>query len=115
MCSITLSRRSEKLDISRSSCFSASLICRLEEIKFSRKVGLDILLIAMAASDGIFGERFTIFVAVSFTDRIAASSSTSVMFISWATGETAARKKGRSEEHTSELQSRGHLVCRLLL
>src|SRR5690625_6344869 len=25
------------------------------------------------------------------------------------------RVKGRSEEHTSELQSRGHLVCRLLL
>src|SRR5207253_7475315 len=25
------------------------------------------------------------------------------------------RKKARSEEHTSELQSRGHLVCRLLL
>src|SRR5439155_10796151 len=25
------------------------------------------------------------------------------------------RKKNRSEEHTSELQSRGHLVCRLLL
>ena len=24
-------------------------------------------------------------------------------------------KKYRSEEHTSELQSRGHLVCRLLL
>src|SRR5437660_9750570 len=24
-------------------------------------------------------------------------------------------KAGRSEEHTSELQSRGHLVCRLLL
>src|SRR5437660_10111612 len=24
-------------------------------------------------------------------------------------------KRGRSEEHTSELQSRGHLVCRLLL
>src|SRR5690625_5473190 len=26
-----------------------------------------------------------------------------------------ARQKKRSEEHTSELQSRGHLVCRLLL
>src|SRR5690625_7121695 len=26
-----------------------------------------------------------------------------------------AGRKGRSEEHTSELQSRGHLVCRLLL
>src|SRR5690625_6851351 len=25
------------------------------------------------------------------------------------------RTVGRSEEHTSELQSRGHLVCRLLL
>src|SRR5690625_6233368 len=25
------------------------------------------------------------------------------------------RWQGRSEEHTSELQSRGHLVCRLLL
>src|SRR5207253_10961126 len=25
------------------------------------------------------------------------------------------RCRGRSEEHTSELQSRGHLVCRLLL
>src|SRR5439155_7224631 len=25
------------------------------------------------------------------------------------------RSKQRSEEHTSELQSRGHLVCRLLL
>src|SRR5690625_6664330 len=29
--------------------------------------------------------------------------------------EKEARKKQRSEEHTSELQSRGHLVCRLLL
>src|SRR3984893_19176294 len=27
----------------------------------------------------------------------------------------ARRDHGRSEEHTSELQSRGHLVCRLLL
>src|SRR5207253_8349652 len=29
--------------------------------------------------------------------------------------EALARAPGRSEEHTSELQSRGHLVCRLLL
>src|SRR5690625_6126901 len=29
--------------------------------------------------------------------------------------EVATRIRGRSEEHTSELQSRGHLVCRLLL
>src|SRR5207253_10921445 len=28
---------------------------------------------------------------------------------------TTSRRSTRSEEHTSELQSRGHLVCRLLL
>src|SRR5437660_7733000 len=30
-------------------------------------------------------------------------------------GRPAQVQVGRSEEHTSELQSRGHLVCRLLL
>src|SRR2546422_8317021 len=30
-------------------------------------------------------------------------------------GERAALREARSEEHTSELQSRLHLVCRLLL
>src|SRR5690625_4184940 len=30
-------------------------------------------------------------------------------------GDAAVRAAKRSEEHTSELQSRGHLVCRLLL
>src|SRR5690625_3180852 len=38
----------------------------------------------------------------------------------WASGKTvnkvvSAMSSARSEEHTSELQSRGHLVCRLLL
>src|SRR5207253_9024374 len=32
-----------------------------------------------------------------------------------AEGAAARRTSRRSEEHTSELQSRGHLVCRLLL
>src|SRR2546422_4030458 len=31
------------------------------------------------------------------------------------TGQESARARDRSEEHTSELQSRLHLVCRLLL
>src|SRR5205809_1758058 len=40
--------------------------------------------------------------------------------LAWGTGlagqnEPGLRKKERSEEHTSELQSRLHLVCRLLL
>src|SRR5439155_23734202 len=33
----------------------------------------------------------------------------------YANPKTRLFKKPRSEEHTSELQSRGHLVCRLLL
>src|SRR2546422_887098 len=33
----------------------------------------------------------------------------------WRTVRTACRLESRSEEHTSELQSRLHLVCRLLL
>src|SRR5437870_8865289 len=32
-----------------------------------------------------------------------------------SSGARATAKASRSEEHTSELQSRGHLVCRLLL
>src|SRR5437660_9777074 len=32
-----------------------------------------------------------------------------------AAGTAAIARARRSEEHTSELQSRGHLVCRLLL
>src|SRR5438309_9119934 len=34
---------------------------------------------------------------------------------SCAPGSTRSRPTGRSEEHTSELQSQFHLVCRLLL
>src|SRR2546429_9289091 len=33
----------------------------------------------------------------------------------WMSGFTSTPKRFRSEEHTSELQSRLHLVCRLLL
>src|SRR5690625_5698243 len=33
----------------------------------------------------------------------------------WALSDTLTGTNKRSEEHTSELQSRGHLVCRLLL
>src|SRR3712207_8853377 len=34
---------------------------------------------------------------------------------SWARGRRPASRPARSEEHTSELQSRQYLVCRLLL
>src|SRR5690625_5754943 len=41
-------------------------------------------------------------------DRVETSSQGTV---AWGSGDDTVR----SEEHTSELQSRGHLVCRLLL
>src|SRR5690625_5619579 len=37
------------------------------------------------------------------------------MLVWLRTGPSSARVERRSEEHMSELQSRGHLVCRLLL
>src|SRR3984893_19557248 len=43
------------------------------------------------------------------------SSSCSLPTSSSATVSGSRRRGSRSEEHTSELQSRGHLVCRLLL
>src|SRR5437660_8256357 len=36
-------------------------------------------------------------------------------FAGWSVTAMAGLRATRSEEHTSELQSRGHLVCRLLL
>src|SRR5207253_2931388 len=45
---------------------------------------------------------------ILFIGKVAASLNT-------ASASSLSRSQGRSEEHTSELQSRGHLVCRLLL
>src|SRR6266498_4562222 len=44
-------------------------------------------------------------------DALGSTSTSSLGSLRRATG----RSRGRSEEHTSELQSRPHLVCRLLL
>src|SRR5690625_5991038 len=56
-------------------------------------------------------------------ERTPATEAMSFMRSAWANVEAANNAKAnskrcvniRSEEHTSELQSRGHLVCRLLL
>src|SRR2546422_5384605 len=47
--------------------------------------------------------------------QITAWDSGLVTFVLKVLGEMQARGVARSEEHTSELQSRLHLVCRLLL
>src|SRR5439155_1173878 len=48
------------------------------------------------------------------TDSLSACSTRSFL-VSEPERASASTRKLRSEEHTSELQSRGHLVCRLLL
>src|SRR2546429_3192345 len=51
-----------------------------------------------------------------FVHRLSSSLSRSRLRAATAPASCASfRKRGRSEEHTSELQSRLHLVCRLLL
>src|SRR5690554_7579755 len=46
---------------------------------------------------------------------IGYESSSTVTQSYWATDSSGQSRSNRSEEHTSELQSRPHLVCRLLL
>src|SRR5690625_6777017 len=43
------------------------------------------------------------------------SNTFNTQIILWSEKGEILNEKTRSEEHTSELQSRGHLVCRLLL
>src|SRR5207253_11144622 len=68
--------------------------------------------------------RSTLFPYTTLFRSLSARSSVSGLPPAWARSLRDAgpknhswlfRPKNRSEEHTSELQSRGHLVCRLLL
>src|SRR5436309_6115074 len=49
------------------------------------------------------------------TGRVFVSRGTHVMVVDGASGKLLGDIPDRSEEHTSELQSRENLVCRLLL
>src|SRR5207249_6369582 len=54
--------------------------------------------------------------AAYYASSVASSSSRFAALVRWSTPKaTSARVDPRSEEHTSELQSRFDLVCRLLL
>src|SRR5437868_9309647 len=55
----------------------------------------------------------TLFRSLSFVKEVLIEANYEVTPAS--TGEEAVREAQRSEEHTSEFQSRGQLVCRLLL
>src|SRR2546429_5160385 len=53
--------------------------------------------------------------AVTFTSQPATAQLVAHYTVSPTAGANVAPASARSEEHTSELQSRLHLVCRLLL
>src|SRR5690625_2199129 len=69
---------------------------------------------AVAASDGSSAELFVIPDARQQGRGIALLDAVLPTPV-WAHGNFDGAQALRSEEHTSELQSRGHLVCRLLL
>src|SRR5207253_4720216 len=74
------------------------------------------ILVAQFHSDGgpfiMTAQAHTEFVDAFY--RIAQDRANKIVILTGAGGEFIADVE-RSEEHTSELQSRGHLVCRLLL
>src|SRR2546422_7044478 len=57
--------------------------------------------------------RSTLFPYTTLFRSVTAPRSFAILTSRWKI--RAAASRGRSEEHTSELQSRLHLVCRLLL
>src|SRR5439155_25704615 len=82
------------------------------------------LLIRINTTDNFFNSTATPeLYTLSLHDALPISSRSGVSAGRWARGwRSGARsqcsrpaRSTRSEEHTSELQSRGHLVCRLLL
>src|SRR2546422_5282834 len=59
-------------------------------------------------SPGALDSAIPLWVALDFVSGIG------LLWV-YAAGRSRTRNRARSEEHTSELQSRLHLVCRLLL
>src|SRR5690349_22875952 len=59
--------------------------------------------------------RATLFPYTTLFRSVSAASAVVRIAPLVAKKQTPARERGRSEEHTSELQSRRELVCRLLL
>src|SRR5690625_3500873 len=73
----------------------------------------------LAMAEGYLASGRGEYVLLVSTEKMSAivdwdDRSTCVLFGDGA-GAVLLRRSTRSEEHTSELQSRGHLVCRLLL
>src|SRR5439155_14648927 len=61
------------------------------------------------------GQRTNVFIEGQAEPIVASRTEQSILEDMGATDGSFQLEGLRSEEHTSELQSRGHLVCRLLL
>src|SRR5690625_6240665 len=79
-------------------------------------------IVEVGPRDGLQNEKTPISTAtkIALVDRLSAAGFQNVeaaAFVSpkWVPQMADGAEVMRSEEHTSELQSRGHLVCRLLL
>src|SRR5690625_5880955 len=68
----------------------------------------------LRSSDLAWVRRGKGLIGIGETLRITTSGRSRLAEADAAFADLAARAEVRSEEHTSELQSRGHLVCRLL-
>src|SRR5439155_23654842 len=80
----------------------------------------DALPISIGHSRGLFGADYLFICSprptfITASRRRGSTPSAGRSGLSLARAAPLERETARSEEHTSELQSRGHLVCRLLL
>src|SRR5207253_9703520 len=70
---------------------------------------------ALPISYSVAQTRTNMALSVNATIRMVVRTEAMIIFMILELARPEAACKRRSEEHTSELQSRGHLVCRLLL
>src|SRR3712207_8488569 len=73
------------------------------------------LLLKTVAQPGIKWHQVSTPAAASIARRQVGLCGASRQLGLWPRAQALGRGQGRSEEHTSELQSRQYLVCRLLL
>src|SRR5690606_40085062 len=64
---------------------------------------------------GASADAFPVTVEHLYGTTEISAAPTRIATVSWVNADTVLAQETRSEEHTSELQSRENLVCRLLL
>src|SRR5690625_6721872 len=101
-------RNLSQITVSPFEVFETPNISSAKGILFERSKAKGIIRKAVLKSDYIVARLPSMsgFIAIDYANKYDKPYLTEVVACPW---------DARSEEHTSELQSRGHLVCRLLL